>query len=146
MNFARESGPRFVVDDYSESPFYALLKKLPSQLAANHVRYIESQGLSDAEAIEYLHDIVGARQEVLTTTVISDPAVETMLGNKVEETMRTLETTVYNSPDNYLGQGMTAKVKLFELNDTENESSLPIAVKYVITPTEKQSQQNRNIM
>ncbi len=125
------------ISDYEDESYYPLLTKLPVQLALYHVRHIENENMSAEEAYSYLSDIIAARQEVVTESTISDERLREMITDH-QQLFRTLETSVFYNPDNYLGTGMTAKVKLYELTtDNPDTPVVPMAVKYVVTPTSK---------
>lgn len=136
----------FKLADYDSEVYYPLLQKLPPELAKNHIRYIESENMTDQEAISHLNEIVANRQEAVVTSVISDERVREALTEDPTALFRTLETTVYNNLDNYLGTGMTAKVKFFEVHT--GDTSVPMAIKYVVTPTAKTitAEQEHNVI
>lgn len=138
--------PDFKLADYDCEPYYPLLQKMPAELAKNHIRYIEAENMNDTEATAYLTEIVANRLEAVVTSVISDEYVRETLTDDPEQLFRALETTVYNNPDNYLGTGMTAKVKLFEVH--AGDTTIPMAIKYVITPTAKtiSAEQEHNVI
>ncbi len=128
------------VTDYEDEPFYPLLQKLPRSLALKHIAHIENNSLSEDETIIYLEKILASRHEATTSSEISDVNLQEIFKNNPEllaEVINSLETSVFNNPDNYLGTGMTAKVKHYNLTDPENTTTIPMAIKYVITPTAK---------
>ena len=138
----RESGfdeIPFKVSDYEDEPYYNILRKLPKELAKNHMRYVDAQAMTSDEITTYLHEIVASRREAMTASAISDPMIQEIFKGEEAQLFRTLETTVFHNPDNYLGKGMTASVKLFEVSTSHGEQIEPIkmAIKYVITPTAK---------
>lgn len=148
-----DNTPDFVLSDYEDESFYNLLRQLPTPLAARHVAYIENNDLSDKEAENYLQEIIAGRQEVTTSSEISDAGLAQILENNPElreQIFKSLETTVFNNPDNYLGAGMTAKVKKYEIqtHDNDEETKIPLAVKYVVTPTAKtlSAEQEHNVI
>ena len=86
----------------------------------------------------------------MTSSEISDPNIKEVFKGDEAELFKSLETTVFYNLDNYLGTGMTAKVKLYqtkkELGDTETE--IKMAIKYVMTPTAKtiSAEQEHNVI
>lgn len=91
--------------------------------------------MDDQEALQYLTELVQNRTESIRHSGISDEHLRDELAGHEEKLYHSLETSVFTSLDNYLGQGMTAKVKLYQLQT--HERTLPLAIKYVVTPTEK---------
>ncbi len=136
----------FEVTDYEDAPYYHLLHKLPSELASRHMQYIESEQMTDAEAGVYLENVLESRIESTTHSDISDERIRELVSGHEKELFNALETTVFNSLDNYLGTGMTAKVKAYTV--AFGESSVPMAIKYVVTPTEKTitAEQEHNVI
>jgi serine/threonine protein kinase len=138
----RESGFEdipFNVSDYEDEPYYRLLRKLPKELAKNHMRYADAQAMTNEEIANYLTEIVANRREAITVSGISDPAIQEIFKGEEAQLFHTLETTVFHNPDNYLGEGMTARVKLFDVQTTQDTKDQPLrmAIKYIITPTAK---------
>lgn len=123
-------------EDFLTAPYYHLIKKIPDELIQKHLIYIEENQLNPQEATEYLEDVLELRSDALTETVISDETILEKIKNQKEAIFRHLETDVFSSQENYLGSGMTAKVKYFEIEDLGTKEVLPIAVKYLVTPTE----------
>lgn len=123
------------ISDYIETPFYSLISRLPEELAIRHLGYIEDSGLNDDEATQYLESILERRKEANTETKISDKRIDELFGDKKAEIFNEIETEVFTNPYNSLGFGRTAKVKRYDLES--NGEVQPIAVKYLITPTEK---------
>ena len=140
----------FRTSDYEDEPYYQLLRKLPHELARNHMRYVESEAMTNEEISSYLGEIVNGRREAATSSVISDPAMQEVFRGEEAALFRALETTVFNDPDNYLGTGMTAKVKLYQVNNSNGEqnSVTKMAIKYVTTPTQKTitAEQEHNVI
>ncbi len=136
----------FKITDYDSEIYYPLLQQMPPELAKNHIRYIEAENMTNDEAISYLNEIVTHRHEAVATTVISDEKLKETLTDDPGKLFRALETSVFSSADNYLGTGMTAKVKYFEVHAGEN--TIPMAIKYVVTPTAKTitAEQEHNVI
>ena len=124
-----------VSEDYRETSFYRLLLKIPDELVSLHIAYIEQNDLNDNEAETYLTQIIEKRQEALTETYISDATLLEKIQDRLDAVLQQIETSVFNDTENFLGSGMTAKVKYFEVSDPKTEEALPIAVKYLLTPT-----------
>ena len=122
-------------EDYCETSFYRLLLKIPDELVGLHIAYIEQNNLNDNEAETYLTQIIEKRQEALTETHISDNSLLEKIQDRLDAVLQQIETSVFNDTENFLGSGMTAKVKYFEVSDLETLETLPIAVKYLLTPT-----------
>lgn len=123
------------VEDYSEEPYFSLLKQLPAQLALFHIKHIESEVMTDQEASDYLSTIVEERQEVMQVSEISDTTLFQELLGREAEMFNQLENWTRVNPDNYLGTGTTATVKSYTIK-TANET-YELAIKYVITPNKK---------
>lgn len=131
-NQPNSNNPETSIEDYSDAPFYNLLERLPQELALFHLNKIIEQDLDDNSAIEYLSEIINLRREAVTSTVISDDQARELFAGHEKELFRELETTIFNQTDNILGAGTTARVKRFDLSG--EEISLPMAIKYVISP------------
>ncbi len=132
----RDFEPPFNVSDYEDESYYQLLRQLPRELAKNHMRYIEGQAMNDQEIFDYLSEIIIGRREAVTVSEISDPHIAEIFAGREAELFKSLETTVFNDPANYLGAGTTAKVKLFNVtsNNPDSPAAIPMAVKYIVTP------------
>jgi serine/threonine protein kinase len=123
------------IEDFAGRSFYTLLKRIPSEHLQKHLIRIENNEYSDDEAVDYIVSILERRTEALTETVISDATILEKIKDRKEDIFRELETDVFSSQENFLGSGMTAKVKYYEINDLDTGEVLPIAVKYLVTPT-----------
>ena len=123
------------IEDFAGTPFYRLLFKIPESLVTQHLIFIERSGFSDQEAVEYLEGIIEGRAEALTETVISDAGLLERIRDQKESILKHLETDVFTDTENFLGSGMTAKVKFFEISDLSTGEMLPLAIKYLLTPT-----------
>ncbi len=135
MNFEktiRTSG-KYDPEDYIDTPYYQVLNKLPREIAQRHLAFIDTNGLSDDDARMYLENIVTLRNEAMTSTTISDAGLKENLGMSEKEFISQIETVVCESPS--IGGGSTAQVKFFELS--KRETSLQMAVKYLLTPNPK---------
>lgn len=124
-----------VPEDYKETSFYRLLLGIPEELVTQHIAYIEQNDLNDNEAGEYLSLVIEKRHEALTETHISDVTLLEKIKDQLDDVLLQIETSVFNDTENFLGSGMTAKVKYFEVSDPKSEAVLPMAVKYLLTPT-----------
>lgn len=140
------SNLEFDISDYEDEDFYPLLSQLPTPLAKKHVSVIEAGAFSNEEAISYLESILNKRNESLNESTISDNDLKENMSVPVDSVFQSLETGVFNSTENYLGQGMTARVKHYSV-PTKN-GDLELAIKYVITPTEKTitAEQEHNVL
>jgi serine/threonine protein kinase len=125
----------YSVDDHADTDYFILLKRLPEALAVRHVAHIEMRGLNEVESTEYLEEILEKRSEALTETVISDENFLDKIRYQKESILEQIETDVFTNTENFLGSGMTAQVKFFEISDEHTNEKLPVAVKYLLTPT-----------
>lgn len=136
MNFEfKRNVPEPELADYKDEMFYPLLCKLPKQLALRHIQQIEDDALSDEEATDYLLNVIKQRIEIGKETVVSDPTLESFFTSH-PNFLHDIETSIFSSKENMLGFGMTAKVKSAEVTASDGTPQ-KIAIKYVITPTEK---------
>ena len=124
--------PTFDIEDFEDASFYPLLTRLPKELAKRHLKKILLEEFSDSETIEYLESILNERREAMTVTEFSDPEIERLFEGQKETLLAQLDTTVFNSSDNELGFGTTAKVKSFTV--THDNESIVVAVKYLVEP------------
>lgn len=122
------------IDDYADAPYFPLLRKIPQALVAKHLRQIEKDGMDDATAESYLRAVLERRSEAMTTTVVSEPALQGIF-ERMPGLLKQIETTVFNNPEMYLGKGQTARVQRLDL--VLPDTSLSLAIKYVTSPTEK---------
>lgn len=125
----------FDVSNYESEIFYPWLRKLPRELAFRSLGHIDQQQLSDEEASEYLRNLLTERESATTETTISDEQFLEKIKDNLDDIINQINSHVYESRDNFLGSGMTAKVKLFTIE--EQEHLLHVAVKYLETPTPK---------
>lgn len=134
------------IDDYAESSFYPLLLRLPKNLVAKHLNYIEQENRSDEEIAIYLNDIINKRRESLTESSISDKNFESLLEVTPEKIFKDLESTVFTSTSKPLGTGMTARVKPYSVPTINGD--VDMAIKYVVTPTTKTltAEQEHNVI
>lgn len=124
------------VEDYADNEeLFTLLQRLPAELRAMHLMRIS--GLDDAEATEYLRTIHEKRSAATREAVVSDAGIRDYFSEHAEEVWEALETDVFTDTDNLLGFGQTARIKRFVLNDTGRGQEVPLAIKYLVTPTEK---------
>jgi serine/threonine-protein kinase RIO1 len=123
-------------EDYIDNPLlYGLMKRLPQELVVLHANKIESENKSDEEAIIYLKDILRKRESAVTVSSISDEEVKKQLEGRESEIFEHIENDLFFDQESQIGNGMTAKVKLYEIQ-TET-LIIPTAVKYLVTPTSK---------
>jgi serine/threonine protein kinase len=73
----------------------------------------------------------------MTETVISDDSIREYFNNKGEAIWKQLETTVFTDTENLIGRGQTARIKRFDLATDDLEVPSSLAIKYLVTPTEK---------
>lgn len=134
------------IADYEDTPLYPLLSKLPKDLVGKHLTYIERRSFSDEEAVSYLSEVISKRQESFSASSISDEGLKGNLEISEEKVFQSLETNVFNDTENYLGTGMTARVKSYSVPTKNGE--LPLAIKYVVTPTSKTitAEQEHNVL
>jgi tRNA A-37 threonylcarbamoyl transferase component Bud32 len=119
--------------DYEDSSFFTLLKQLPHELFQKHITFIKESNMNDAETKLYLEDILEKRKEAVTVSVISDENAQEMFQGHEEELFARIETDVFDSPDNLIGAGTTARIKRFDLK--QEERTIPMALKYLVSPT-----------
>jgi serine/threonine protein kinase len=137
-SFETNSGDKdetYEILDYEEASFFPILRRLPRELAQKHLQYVVQEGLDDDEALAYLEDIFDKRKEATTISVISDESAQELFQGHEKELFARIETDVFDSPDNLIGAGTTARVKRFDL--TQDEKVIPMALKYLVTPNEK---------
>jgi serine/threonine protein kinase len=123
-------------EDYVDNPaLYGLLKRLPSELITFHTTKIESGNMADEEAISYIKDVLKKREAATTVSEISDSSIKKHFEGRESEIFEHIENDLFFDQESQIGSGMTAKVKLYEI-ETEN-IIVPTAVKYLVTPTSK---------
>lgn len=143
----RSEIPRSVdVDDYEGAAFYPTLLKIPKNLVEKHLIHIENEKLSDEEASTYLNEVLLKRKESFTESRISDEAFDNSLEITPEKMFKDLESSVFIDDKNYLGTGMTARVKSYSVPTKDGMKDL--AIKYVVTPTSKTitAEQEHNVI
>jgi len=121
------------LDQHADTSYHSLLKKLPAELVIKHLSIIDSKGLSEPETYAYFIDLIEKRSNALTESLISDTFIKDLCPDAKNELFIPIETWVFQSPD--IGFGQTAKVKRFDLD--HNGTKLSLAVKFLLTPTEK---------
>jgi tRNA A-37 threonylcarbamoyl transferase component Bud32 len=139
MNFfeRRQSSQNeeYDISDYEDRDFHPLLKKLPEEIALKSIGVIESRGFDENEATHYIESVVKQRKEAVTKSVISDEYIKIFFEGQEEKIYNDIETTVFTDSENHLGAGLTARVKEYTL--LKNGVEMPMAIKYVVTPTKK---------
>lgn len=137
MEFPRQRREQHAFDasEYSDAPFYSLLKRLPPELAKRHSAHIEQEELTDAEATAYLTEIMASRNEATTISEVSDTHAQELFAGHEAEFFSRIETDVFSNPECHIGAGTTARVKRFDLPD--GEKTIPIAIKYLVSPNSK---------
>lgn len=123
------------IEDYTDETFYPLLRRIPKELVSKHLEVIERNGYSNEEASEYLSEVIDRRKEVLTETVVSDTSLLEKIRDQKEAIFKYIETELFNDPESLIGAGMTARIKQFMIEDENTSESIPLAVKYLVTPT-----------
>lgn len=125
----------YILGDYSDELYFPLLMELPKELAQIHIGKIEDARLTPDQAVSYMIGILRERKEAMTETQISDTHLQDVLTTKdsQREMMEKIDTTVFKSET--IGSGQTAKIKRFEF--TDGDSIIPMAIKYLLTPTAK---------
>lgn len=128
------------IEDFSNQPYHTLLKVL-ERSAPEHVQqhliHIENNAYNQDQATAYLQEVLATRAEALTETVISDSGLERRLQDPELKAfvIKQIETDIRTNPEHFVGSGMTAHVMQFYIEDTETGDRLPLAVKYLDTPT-----------
>jgi hypothetical protein len=119
-------------NDYIDNPeLYKLILKLPNELALLHVDKIESGNMSDDEAVLYIKDILIKRESANTVSEISDSEIRESLVGRESEIFNYIENDLFLDQNSQIGNGMTAKVKLYQI-ETE-KLLIPTAIKYLVT-------------
>lgn len=123
-------------DDFADHEVLStLLKRFPKELRDTHAGKIGD--MSEEDAIEYLESTLGKREEAVQESVVSDQTAETYFAGHEAEIWKDLETTVFTDTENFLGKGQTARIKRYDLKDKDSGKEIPLAIKYLLTPTEK---------
>jgi len=135
MGFETDNSAKINIHDYDDAPFYHLLLEMPPELARTHIKHIEREGMTDEESTVHLESIIVQRTEKVSAYSVNDERIQQAIKGREKEFFKTLDTTVFHSVDNYLGTGMTAIVKFFEVQT--DTGPIPVAVKFVTTPTKK---------
>lgn len=130
-----ESSTEPEIEDFVSRSFYPLLKKIHPELRRQHLIRIDKDDYTDEEATEYILDLLERRSEVLTETVISDSDILEKMRGQRDTILKQIETSVFTDKENLLGFGMTARVKKFLIEDLTTHEVVPVAVKYLLTPT-----------
>jgi serine/threonine protein kinase len=127
----------YFIEDHITESYYPLLLKLPRELRERHVAVVEEHKMNASEATAYLEGVLEQRHEATTETFVSDARVVTILAEPSlhERVLTMLESTVFQSPT--IGEGQTAKIKRFDLESVDGTESIPMAIKYLLTPTAK---------
>jgi serine/threonine-protein kinase RIO1 len=137
MEFGYENNKRekYSISDHTEESYYPLLLRLPRELLQKHLSIIEEEGLNTDEVKAYLNTVIERRSEAMTETLISDQRVQEMAAypDLKKKILEMIETSVFQSPT--IGEGQTAKIKRFEMES--GDKKIPMAVKYLLTPTSK---------
>ncbi len=133
----KQRAREYFIEDHRDETYYPLLIELPPELRERHIKEIEEGGMNSEEATAYLQNITEKRHEATTETLVSDSRVEAMLADPSirEQVLTMLESTVFQSPT--IGEGQTAKIKRFELISDDGVDTIPMAIKYLLTPTAK---------
>lgn len=131
-----EEVPDATPDDFADSPeLYQALRRLPADLQNMHATRMSD--MDDAEAHAYILNILERREEATRESEISDAETQERFAGLEDMIWRDLESHVLTDTDNFLGAGMTARIKRYELPAEEGRAPQSIAVKYLLTPTEK---------
>lgn len=132
----REELAPATIDDFGDMPqVQNMLHRLPPELQAVHASRIAD--LDEEHAFEYMMQLLEKRESAMRESVVSDAAVAPYFHEHEREIWKDLETRVFSDPENFLGSGMTAKVKKYQLEDSRTKKEIPLAIKYLLTPTEK---------
>lgn len=124
----------FDIEDYSNTAYYPLLRKVPRGLVSHHIQKIERDKLSPEKAVIYLESVLSRRLEAITETGFNDQNFE-VFAKDHPEIISSIENEIFLDPHNQLGAGTTAQIKLMKVPDTL-KAFKEIAVKYVVTPNE----------
>ncbi len=134
-----DAEPPAEIADYADNPvLYKLLSRLPAALRAEHLARIEH--LEDDEAEGYLYALHERRDAALRESEVSDEGLRPYFEGHSQEIWNALETHVFSDSNNHIGAGTTARIKRFDLSEvsTPDDESVPsVAVKYLVSPTEK---------
>ncbi len=146
MELPKKNSFEFKPADYDSEPYYHILKRFPAELGMRLMKYAEDQEMSDEEITHYLSEQLEGRLESTTNSEISDAHIQELAAGHEKELFHALETSVFTNPDNYLGTGMTARVKSHYVGF--GDEIVPMAIKYVVTPTAKTitAEQEHNVI
>lgn len=139
-SIGRKEGEMAHIDDYEDyvdMSYFNLLERLPRELALRHLSNISFNNFNESQATEYLEKILQERTEAMTETEISDTHTQEVISGIEKEFLHELETSIFDRTDNFLGSGMTARIKRYDVHDKENNEVIPMAIKYLLTPTSK---------
>lgn len=127
------------IDDYLDSPvLHNLLARLPAEIRTEHLTRIAE--LTDEQAEGYLYALHEKRSDALRECEVSDESIKTYFNEHSAEIWDALETRIFTDPENHIRAGTTARIKKFNLSEMGGvgEEQMPtVAVKYLVTPTEK---------
>jgi tRNA A-37 threonylcarbamoyl transferase component Bud32 len=124
------------IDDFTDMPqVQNLLRRLPPELQNVHATRISD--LEEAEAFAYMHRLLEKRESAMRESQVSDEELAPYFHEHETEIWKDLETRVFADTDNFLGAGQTARIKQYEIRDEKTGRDLSLAVKYLLTPTEK---------
>lgn len=132
---SKDEGIEASAEDFADSPeLYGMLRRLPPELQGVHAGRMSD--MDDKDAFTYIQSILEKRNMAVRESVVSDEEVEPYFHDHEEEIWKHLETDVFTDTDNLLGYGKTARIKEFHIQN-ESGGDLPLAIKYLVTPTEK---------
>jgi tRNA A-37 threonylcarbamoyl transferase component Bud32 len=143
-SFARKQAPREVrneielasIDDFSDMPqIQSMLRRLPRELQGMHATKIID--MSEEDAFAYLLNISEKRETATRDSQVSDRELAPYFKEHEAEILKDLETRVLQDPNNFLGAGQTARIKKYQISDRRTGTVVPMAIKYLLTPTAK---------
>jgi tRNA A-37 threonylcarbamoyl transferase component Bud32 len=125
-----------VFEEYRDESFINDLRKLPEKIAEKLMTEVVNRGYDDPTILNKITELLAARHEAMIEYKISDPSLKVICPDIEERLISELDTILLHGPE--LGFGQTAKVKAFTLtSDKEEGADVSMAVKYLLTPTEK---------
>lgn len=130
--------PPELSDYLDHKELHLLLSRLPAELRTEHL--VRIQHLEDNEATGYLYALHEKRGNALRESQVSDESIQPYFTEHSKEIWSALESHVFTDVDNHIGAGTTARIKRFDLSEVAGPNDRPmpsVAVKYLVTPTEK---------
>ncbi|CAN5731113.1 hypothetical protein BH11PAT2_BH11PAT2_07030 [soil metagenome] len=130
-----EALPNATYDDFADTPvLQGMLRRLPPELRNVHAARMGD--MAEQDAFAYIQLVLENRESAVRESVVSEPEFEAYFQAHEQEIWKDLETTVFTDINNLVGNGTTARIKEYELENAKGEK-VRTAIKYLTTPTEK---------